>query len=159
MAQLVPFLWYTADADKAAAFYCSIFPDSRINRITPMPVDSPSGPPGSVVVVDFVLMGRPIQAMTAGRHHPFNDAISLMVECDDQAELDRYWNALIADGGQEIACGWCRDRWGVSWQITPRRLNALMSDPDIEVQKRVATAMMGMVKLDIAAIEAAAGGA
>ena len=158
MPQLIPFLWYARDADEAVAYYCSIFPDSRIERITPMPVDSPSGPPGSVVVVDFVLMGRPVQAMTAGAHHAFNDAVSMMVEVDDQAELDRYWNALIADGGREIACGWCKDRWGLSWQITPRRLNQLMADPDIEVQKRVATAMMTMIKLDIAAIEAAARG-
>ena len=156
MADLIPFLWYARDADKAADYYCSIFPDSRVERITPMPVDSPSGPPGSVVVVEFILMGRRIQAMTAGAHHEFNDAISLMVEVDDQTELDRYWEALIADGGREIACGWCKDRWGLSWQITPRRLNQLMADPDIEVQKRVAAAMMTMVKLDIAAIEVAA---
>ena len=156
--KLFPFLWYAKDAERAAAFYCSIFPDSRVERTTPMPIESPSGPPGSVVVVEFILFGQRMQAMTAGEHHPFNDAISLMVECEDQAEVDRYWNALTADGGQEVACGWCKDRWGVSWQITPRRLNELMSDPDIEVQKRVATAMMDMVRIDVAAIEAAARG-
>lgn len=158
MAQFYPFLWYTKDADKAAEFYCSIFPDSRVERVTPMPIETPSGPPGSVVVVDFTLFGQPIQAMTAGDHHPFNDAISLVVECDSQEEIDRYWNALVDDGGQEVACGWCKDRWGVSWQITPRRLNELMCDPDIEVQKRVGTAMLDMVKIDIAEIEAAARG-
>jgi len=158
MATMFPFLWYAKDADKAAEFYCSIFPDSGIQRITPMPIESPSGPPGSVVVVEFTLLGKPVQAMTAGEHHPFNDAISLMVECGDQAELDRYWDALVGNGGQEVACGWCKDRWGVSWQIVPRRLNALMADPDIEVQKRVATAMMQMVRIDLAAIEAAARG-
>lgn len=158
MTRLVPFLWYSRDAEKAAAFYCSLFPDSRVERVTPMEVESPSGPPGSVVVVEFTLMGQPVQAMTAGEHNPFNDAISMMVECDDQAEIDRYWDALIADGGKPIACGWCHDRWGVRWQITPRRLTDLMADPDIEVRKRVATAMMQMVKLDLAAIEAAARG-
>lgn len=156
--KLFPFLWYTNDADAAAAFYCSVFPDSRVERTTPMPIETPSGPPGSVVVVEFVLFGQRLQAMTAGEHHPFNDAISLMVECEDQAELDRYWDALVGNGGQEVACGWCKDRWGVSWQIVPRRLNELMSDPDIEVQKRVATAMMDMVRIDLAAIEAAARG-
>lgn len=158
MTQLVPFLWYTKDADKAAEFYCSIFPDSRVDRVTPMAIETPSGPPGSVIVVEFTLMGRPVQAMTAGEHHPFNDAISLMVECEDQAEIDRYWNALTADGGQEVVCGWCKDRWGVSWQITPRRLTELMADPDIEVRKRVSTAMMQMVKIDLAGLEAAARG-
>ncbi len=158
MATMFPFLWYAQDADKAAEFYCSIFPDSSIQRITPMPIESPSGPPGSVIVVEFTLFGQPVQAMTAGEHHPFNDAISLKVECGDQAELDRYWDALVGNGGQEVACGWCKDRWGVSWQIVPRRLNALMADPDIEVQKRVASAMMQMVRIDLAAIEAAARG-
>ena len=158
MPRLLPFLWYATDAEKAAEFYCSIFPDSHVDRVTPMAVETPSGPPGSVVTVEFTLVGQPVMAMTAGEHHPFNDAISLMVECDTQNEIDRYWNGLVADGGQEVACGWCKDRWGVSWQITPRRLNDLMADPDVEVRKRVATAMMQMVRLDLAAIEAAARG-
>jgi predicted 3-demethylubiquinone-9 3-methyltransferase (glyoxalase superfamily) len=158
MTRMFPFLWYAKDADKAAEFYCLVFPDSRVDRVTPMPIESSSGPPGSVIVVEFTLFGQLLQAMTAGEHHPFNDAVSLMVECEGQAEIDRYWNALTSDGGQEVACGWCNDRWGVRWQIVPKRLNDLMSDPDIEVQKRFASAMMKKVRIDLAAIEAAARG-
>jgi predicted 3-demethylubiquinone-9 3-methyltransferase (glyoxalase superfamily) len=120
-----------------------------------MQSESPSGPPGSVKVVDFVLLGQRFQAMTAGRHDEFNDAVSIMVECDDQAELDRYWNALLKGGGREVACGWLTDRWGLRWQITPRVMNEMMASKDRERSKRVTDAMMKMVKLDIAQLEAA----
>ena len=148
------FLWYEKDAEKAAAFYASIFPDSRVDRVTALPVDSPSGPAGSVKVVDFTLFGQCFTAMTAGPLDPFNHAISLVVQCDDQAEIDRYWSALL-EGGQVEQCGWLRDRWGVCWQIVPRVLADMMNDPDRAKAARAAKAMMGMVKLDVAALKKA----
>lgn len=155
--KIAPFLWYTHEAEEAAAFYVSLFRDSRIDRVTALPADSPSGPAGSVKVVEFTLFGQPFQAMSAGRHDPFNHAISFIVLCDDQAELDRYWDALLV-GGAADACGWLRDRYGVSWQITPRCLAELMNDPDIDKARRTAEAMMTMVKLDIAGLRAAHAG-
>jgi predicted 3-demethylubiquinone-9 3-methyltransferase (glyoxalase superfamily) len=154
-AKIFPFLWYAKEAEEAAAFYASIFPDSRVDRVTTMMSDSPSGPPGSVKVVDFTLFGQRFQAMTAGPHHDFNDAISMMVECDDQAELDRYWNALLAGGGKPQACGWLVDKFGLRWQIVPAVLEKMMADPDPARAKRASDAMMKMVKLDIATLEQA----
>jgi predicted 3-demethylubiquinone-9 3-methyltransferase (glyoxalase superfamily) len=129
-AKIFPHLWYAKQAEEAARFYASIFPRSSVDRVTPLMSESPSGPPGSVKVVDFTLFGQRFQAISAGPHHEFNDAISLVVLCGDQAELDRYWNALLADGGQTQACGWLIDRFGVRWQIVPAILDAMMSDPD-----------------------------
>ena len=120
--KIFPFLWYAKEAEAAAKFYASIFPDSRVDRVTVMQSESPSGPPGSVKVVDFTLFGQPFQAMTAGPHHEFNDAISMVVLCDDQAELDRYWTALLEGGGKEQACGWLNDKYGLRWQIVPARI-------------------------------------
>jgi predicted 3-demethylubiquinone-9 3-methyltransferase (glyoxalase superfamily) len=114
------FLWYATQAEEAARFYTSIFPDSRVNGVWALPAESPSGPAGSVKVVEFTLFGQPFQAMTAGPHHEFNDAISIVVTCEDQAELDRYWNALLQGGGKEQACGWLTDKFGLRWQIIPR---------------------------------------
>ena len=155
-SKIFPFLWYAKEAEEAARFYASIFPDSRVDRVTPMLSESPSGPPGSVKVVDFTLLGQRFQAMTAGPHHEFNDAISMFVLCDDQAELDRYWNALIEGGGKPQACGWLIDRFGLRWQIVPAILDELMRDKDPARSKRVTDAMLRMVKLDIAALEKAA---
>jgi predicted 3-demethylubiquinone-9 3-methyltransferase (glyoxalase superfamily) len=154
-AKIFTHLWYAKDADKAASFYASIFPDSRVERVWTLPTESPSGPEGAVRIVDFVLFGQRFQAMTAGPHHDFNDAISIVVSCDDQAELDRYWNALLEGGGKPQACGWLTDRYGVRWQIVPARLDELMMDPDLVRAKRVADAILKMVKLDIAALEQA----
>jgi predicted 3-demethylubiquinone-9 3-methyltransferase (glyoxalase superfamily) len=148
-------LWYAKDAEEAAGFYASIFPDSRVERVTALPSDSPSGPAGSVKVVDFTLFGQRFQSITAGPHHEFNDAISLVVSCDDQAELDRYWNALLEGGGKPTACGWLIDRYGVRWQIVPAMLDDLMADKDQARAKRVTDAMLNMVKLDIAALKKA----
>jgi len=153
--KITPFLWYSKEAEEAARFYTSIFPDSRITRVVSMPCESPSGPPGSVVVVDFVLFGQPFVAMSAGPLDPFNHAISFVVNCQDQAEVDRYWNALLANGGTAEQCGWLRDRYGLSWQIVPTVLFAMMADPDRDRARRASDAMMKMVKLDIAALEAA----
>lgn len=157
-AKIFPSLWYAKDAEEAAKFYASVFPESRIDRVTTMQSDSPSGPAGSVKVVDFTLFGQRFQSMTAGPHDDFNDAISLVVECEDQQELDRYWNALLEHGGKPQACGWIIDRWGVRFQIVPRILDELMSDPDVKKSRRVTDAMLEMVKLDVAALEKAARG-
>jgi len=151
-------LWYAQGAEEAAQFYCSIFPDSRVERVTPLLSESPSGPSGSVKVVDFTLLGQRFQAITAGPHHEFNDAISIVVLCDDQAELDRYWNALLENGGKPQACGWLIDRYGLRWQIVPARMDDMMSDQDPVRSRRVTDKMMRMVKLDIAALEAAYSG-
>ena len=153
--KIYPHLWYAKDADQAAAFYASIFPDSRVEGVWTLPTDSPSGPPGSVKVVNFVLFGQRFQAMTAGPHHDFNDAISIVVECDDQVELDRYWDALLQGGGQPQACGWLIDKYGVRWQIVPKRMNDFIADTDPVRGKRVADAMLKMVKLDSAELERA----
>jgi predicted 3-demethylubiquinone-9 3-methyltransferase (glyoxalase superfamily) len=155
MQKITPFLWYAAQAEEAAAFYASIFPDSRVKRVVAMQSESPSGPPGSVKVVDFELFGQSFTAMSAGPHHDFNDAISIVVSCDDQAELDRYWNALLQGGGATEACGWLKDRFGVSWQIVPRVLGEMMADPDKAKSKRASDAMLKMVKIDVAALKAA----
>lgn len=154
--KIFPNLWYAKEVEEAARFYVSIFPDSRIRRIRSLPADSPSGPAGSVKIVDFTLFGQRFQAFGAGRRDGFNDAISLVVECDDQAELDRYWDALLARGGQAQACGWLIDRFGVRWQIVPRRLEQLMLSRDPARAQRVAAAMLQMVKLDVAELENAA---
>lgn len=157
-AKIRTFLWYAREAEEAARFYASIFPDSRVDRVTAMQSESPSGPPGSVKVVDFTLFGQGFQAMTAGPHHDFNDAISLTVVCDDQAELDRYWNAFLEGGGKPQACGWLIDRWGVRWQIVPAILDEMMADRDPARSKRVTDAMMQMVKFDIATLQKASRG-
>jgi predicted 3-demethylubiquinone-9 3-methyltransferase (glyoxalase superfamily) len=148
-------LWYAKEAEAAAQFYASIFPDSRVDRVIALQSESPSGPPGSVKVVDFTLLGQRFQAITAGPHHEFNDAISIVVLCDDQAELDRYWDALLEGGGQPQACGWLIDKYGLRWQIVPTVLDEMMSDNDIARSRRVTDVMMKMVKLDIAALEKA----
>jgi predicted 3-demethylubiquinone-9 3-methyltransferase (glyoxalase superfamily) len=155
--KITPFLWYAKEAEEAAKLYTSIFPDSRITRIWTLASESPSGPPGSVKVVDFLLFGQSFTAMSAGPLDPFNHAISLVVSCDTQAELDRYWNALL-EGGQAEQCGWLRDRFGLAWQIVPKVLGDLMSDPDKAKAKRTADAMLSMVKFDIAALQAAHAG-
>ncbi len=155
MLKITPFLWYAKEAEEAAAFYVSIFPGSRIVRTATLQSDSPSGPPGSVKVVDFELSGQPFTAMTAGPLDPFNHAISFVVDCADQAELDRTWDALLQGGGSPEQCGWLRDRYGVCWQVVPTLLADLMAESDPATSKRVSDAMMTMVKIDIAALEAA----
>lgn len=148
-------LWYATEAEEAARFYASVFPDSRVDRVVALMSDTPSGPAGSVKVVDFSLLGQRFQAISAGPHHEFNDAVSIVVLCDGQAELDRYWHALLAGGGRPQACGWLIDRYGLRWQIVPARLDEMMGDADAARSKRVTDAMSTMVKLDIAALERA----
>lgn len=158
MSRIVPSLWYTDKAEEAAAFYASVLPRSSVESVTALPADSPSGPAGSVKVVRFTLLGQPFMAMSAGPLDDFNHAISLMVECDDQAEIDRLWAAL-SEGGRPEQCGWLRDRYGVCWQIVPAGLGAMMNDPDPARAKRVAEAMLGMVKFDIEGLRRAYDGA
>ena len=157
MASIQPFLWYNKEAEQAAKFYSGIFPDSHVDRVSALQTDSPSGPAGSVKVVEFTLMGQPFMAMSAGQMDSFNHAISLIVTCDTQDEIDHYWEALL-EGGAPEQCGWLRDKYGVSWQIAPKRVFELHADPDKARAKRVGDAMLKMVKLDIAALEAAANG-
>jgi predicted 3-demethylubiquinone-9 3-methyltransferase (glyoxalase superfamily) len=152
--KIVPHLWFAKEAEEAARFYASIFPDSRVDRVTPLLVDTPSGPAGSVAVVEFTLLGQPFMAISAGPLDPFNHAISFMVLCDNQQELDRYWNGLLA-GGHPEQCGWLRDKYGLSWQIVPTVLGEMMTDRDKAKAKRATEAMLQMVKLDIAGLKKA----
>ena len=154
MPKITPNLWYSEKAAEAAAFYASLLPDSRVDNVTSLPADSPSGPAGSVEIVEFTLLGRPFLAMSAGRFEPFNHAISFSIECDDQAEVDRLWSAL-SEGGQIEQCGWLKDRYGLSWQIVPKALGEMIRDPDRVSARRVAEAMLKMVKLDEAELRRA----
>jgi len=154
--KITPCLWFDGQAEEAAAFYVSLLPDSRIDSVFHSPVDTPSGPAGMALTVDFTLAGRPYLALNGGPQFKFTEAVSFQIHCDDQAEVDRLWSALTADGGSEVACGWLKDRWGLSWQIVPLRLTQLLMDPNPDRARRAMQAMMGMIKIDIAALEAAA---
>jgi predicted 3-demethylubiquinone-9 3-methyltransferase (glyoxalase superfamily) len=153
--KIVPFLWYSKEAEEAARFYTKLFPKSRLGRITKLQADSPSGPPGSVSVVEFTLFGRPFMAMSAGPHDPFNDAVSFYVHCDNQAEIDRYWDAILKNGGKPQACGWIMDKFGVRWQIVPVQMIKWMASKDKTKAKRVSEEMLRQVKFDLAKLEAA----
>lgn len=153
--KIVPHIWYTKEAEEAARFYVSVFPDSRVDRVTRLPAESPSGPPGSVVVVEFTLFGQSFMGLTAGPHHPLNDAISFLVNCDSQAEIDRYWNALLENGGKPQACGWIIDKYGVRWQIVWSAFGEMMADPDQAKARRLTQKMLKQIKIDIAELEAA----
>lgn len=154
-ARVFPFLWYAKNAEEAARFYASIFPNSRVNSVASLASESPSGPPESVKVVDFTLMGQRFQAMSAGKHDDFNDSISITVLCRNQKELDRYWKALLRGGGKPVACGWLIDRYGVRWQVVPEVLEAMMRDRNRTRSKRATDAMLTMVKFDIAKLKKA----
>jgi len=156
-AKIVPHLWFADKAIEAANFYTSLFPDSRVEEVTGTPADSPGGRAGSVQIVEFTLAGRPFMAMNAGPLDPFNHAISFIVNCDDQAEVDQLWDAL-GKGGTIEQCGWLKDRYGVSWQIVPTVLGEMMKDKDRERARRVMEAMLQMKKLDIAGLEKAYAG-
>ena len=157
MAKIVPHLWYTKEAVEAANFYASVFPDSRVDNVSQIPAETPSGPPGSVDIVEFTLCGQPFQAISAGPLDPFNHSVSDIVNCDSQEEIDRYWAAL-EDGGQPEQCGWIRDRYGLCWQIVPRGFEEMMKSGTPEQGKRVVEAMLKMVKFDIAELERAYAG-
>ena len=157
MSKIVPNLWYTDKAEEAAGFYVSLLPNSKVDSVTPLAADTPSGPAGSVKVVEFTLMGQPFMAISAGPLDPFNHAVSFAVLCDDQAEIDRLWAAL-SQGGKTEQCGWLRDRYGLCWQIVPTVLGEMMKDPDRARAKRVAEAMLKMTKLDIGVLKRAYNG-
>ena len=148
-------LWYNGDAEEAARFYASTFPDSSVDAVHRAPADYPSGKKGDVLTVQFTVLGISCLGLNGGPTFRHSEAFSFQVATKDQAETDRYWNAIIDNGGQASACGWCKDRWGLSWQITPVVLMEAIADPDPAVAKRVFEAMMTMVKIDIAGIEAA----
>ncbi|MFE7190583.1 VOC family protein [Kitasatospora sp. NPDC057541] len=148
MQQITPCLWYDDQAEEAARYYTSVVPNSRITGVTHYTEAGP-GTPGTVVTVAFELDGRPFVALNGGPVFPFTEAVSLQVHCDDQAEVDRLWAALLEGGGQESQCGWLKDRWGLSWQITPRILIDLIADPDREKAARVTRAMLTMRRIDI----------
>jgi predicted 3-demethylubiquinone-9 3-methyltransferase (glyoxalase superfamily) len=148
-------LWYDGTAEDAAKFYASTFPDSAVGAVCRAPADYPAGKKGDVLTVEFTVAGVSCIGLNGGPEFKHNEAFSFQIATDDQAETDRLWNAIVKNGGQESACGWCKDRWGLSWQITPRALTAGMADPDPAVNKRVFEAMMEMKKIDVAAIEVA----
>ena len=152
-------LWYDGTALEAAQFYAKTFPDSAVGAVHLAPADYPSGKKGDVLTVEFTVIGIPCLGLNGGSAFKHSEAFSFQIATDNQAETDRLWNALVSNGGQESQCGWCRDKWGISWQVTPRVLTAAITDPDPGVAKRAFEAMMTMVKIDIAKIEAARRGA
>lgn len=155
--KIIPCLWFDKQAEEAAKFYVSLLPDSRIDEVQTSPGDYPNGKAGDVILVEFTLAGSRYTALNGGPEFKFNEAISLQIDCEDQAEVDRLWDALSAVPESE-QCGWLKDRYGLSWQIVPRILTELLSDGSPEVKLRVFNAMMEMKKLDVAALKAAAEG-
>ena len=151
-------LWFNGDALDAANFYAQTFPDSAVSAVHHAPGDYPDGKQGDVLTVEFTVAGVACLGLNGGPHFQHSEAVSFQIATDDQAETDRLWHAIVGNGGQESACGWCKDRWGLSWQITPRVLTAAFTSPDRAVAKRAFDAMMTMSKIDIAAIEAAVRG-
>jgi predicted 3-demethylubiquinone-9 3-methyltransferase (glyoxalase superfamily) len=154
MLKITPFLWFDRQAEQAARFYVSVFPDSRIEQVSRYTSAGPL-PEGTAMVVDLVLQGQRLRFLNGGPDQKLSEAFSLMVECETQEEVDRYWNLLLADGGEENVCGWLKDRFGLSWQITPVQLGRMISDPDRERADQVMRAMFQMKKLDIKALEQA----
>lgn len=148
-------LWYDRDAEEAAQFYAKTFPDSSVGDVYYAPGDYPSGKKGNALTVEFTVLGIPCVGLNGGPAFKHNESFSFQVATNDQAETDRYWNAIVNNGGEESECGWCRDKWGISWQITPVALLEAISDPDPAAAKRAFDAMMTMRKIDIGAIEAA----
>jgi 2-polyprenyl-6-hydroxyphenyl methylase/3-demethylubiquinone-9 3-methyltransferase len=148
-------LWYDKDAEEAARFYSDTFPDSSVVAVHKAPGDFPDGKEGDVLTVDFTVLGVPCIGLNGGPMFKHSEAFSFQIATKDQEETDRYWNAIVGNGGEESMCGWCKDKWGLSWQITPTALTEGVTDPDPAVAKRVFEAMMTMKKIDIAAVEAA----
>ena len=147
-------LWYNRDAEEAAKFYAATFPDSSVGKIHTAPGDYPDGKQGDTLVVEFVVVGIPCIGLNGGPQFPHTEAFSFQIQTEDQAETDRYWNAIVGNGGAESECGWCKDKWGLNWQITPRTLNEAMAAGGAEA-KRAFDAMMTMKKIDVARIDAA----
>lgn len=159
MQKIVPCLWYDGDAEEAAAFYVTLFPDARIDNVVRSPADNPSMDKGGVLVVEFTLAGQKYTGLNGGPQFQFTEAVSFQVHCEDQAEVDRLWDAIESNGGKPSQCGWISDRWGLSWQITPRILLEMIASEDRAAAERAMQAMLGMVKLDIAQLQKAYDGA
>jgi len=155
MSKITPCLWFDGVAEEAANLYVSLLPDSRIDRVNRAPADNPSTPAGAVLMVEFTLAGQPFLGLNGGPQFKFTEAVSFTIACEDQAEIDRLWDALTADGGKPVQCGWLKDRFGLSWQIVPKAMGKLMAGDDPAGAKRAMEAMMKMVKLDIAELERA----
>jgi predicted 3-demethylubiquinone-9 3-methyltransferase (glyoxalase superfamily) len=155
MPQITPNLWFDTQGEEAAEFYVSVFPNSKITNITYY-TDAGPGPVGAPLTVDFVLDGQDFTAINGGPAFTFDEAMSLLINCADQEEVDYYWEKLTADGGEESMCGWCKDKYGVSWQVVPSQLNELVNDPDAQRRERGMRAMLQMKKIDVAALVAAA---
>jgi predicted 3-demethylubiquinone-9 3-methyltransferase (glyoxalase superfamily) len=155
MAKITPCLWFDGKAEEAAELYVSLLPDSRIDSVMRSPADTPSGPAGMPLLVEFTLAGQQFQGLNGGPEFQFSEAVSFVIDCEDQAEVDRLWEALTAGGGEPSMCGWLKDRFGVSWQIVPRELNELMQDPDPERARRATEAMLQMRKIDVAELRRA----
>ena len=156
MAKLFPCLWFDGNAEEAAGFYVTLLPGSHVDKVWRAPAETPSGPAGMVLTVDFTLAGQRFQGLNGGPDFRFNEAVSFVIDCDDQAEVDRLWDALTASGGEPGPCGWLKDRFGLSWQIMPRRLDELLNDPDSERARRAMEAMLKMGKIEVAELEDAA---
>ena len=155
--KIAPCLWFNKNAEEAARFYAATFPDSRVIAVHQSPADYPGGKAGDVLTVDFTVLGQQFLGLNGGPEFTFDEAVSFQVFTDTQEETDRYWNAIVRNGGQESECGWCKDKFGLSWQIVPRVLIEAVNDPDTAAAKRAMDAMMTMKKIDIARIEAARG--
>jgi predicted 3-demethylubiquinone-9 3-methyltransferase (glyoxalase superfamily) len=159
MSKITPCLWFDGQAEDAANFYVTLLPDSRVDKVQRAPADYPSGSAGDVLVVEFTLAGQSFMGLNGGPEFHFTEAVSFSIQCEDQAEVDRLWETLTADGGQPVQCSWLKDKFGLSWQIVPKRLPELLGDPDPARAKRAFEAMMTMVKIDVAELERAADGA
>ena len=147
--KLYPCLWFDGNAEEAATFYTALLPDSRIDKVWRSPADTPSGPEGMVLLVDFTLASQQLQGLNGGDDFKFNEAVSFVIECDDQAEVDRLWEALTANGGEPGPCGWLKDRYGLSWQIVPKELNEMLDSSDADAARRAMEAMLEMGKLEV----------
>jgi predicted 3-demethylubiquinone-9 3-methyltransferase (glyoxalase superfamily) len=156
MGKVFPCLWFDGNAEEAASFYVSLLPDSHIDKVWRSPAETPSGPAGTVLTVDFTVAGQQVQGLNGGPEFRFTEAVSFVIDCADQAEVDRLWEALTANGGEPGPCGWLKDRFGLSWQIVPRRLDELINDPDPERARRAMEAMLTMGKIEVAELERAA---
>ena len=154
MRTLFPCLWFDGKAEEAADFYATLLPDSHVDKVWRSPAETPAGPPGIVLTVDFTVAGQRFQGLNGGPDFTFNEAVSFVISCDDQAEVDRLWDALTANGGEPGPCGWLKDRFGLSWQIVPRRLDELLDDPDPGRARRAMEAMLQMGKIEVAALGA-----
>ena len=155
MSKISPCIWYVNEAEEAAKFYCSLLPNSSVDRVQRSPIDNPSCKASDVLVVSFTLAGQSFIGLNGGSPATFGHAVSFTVHCDDQAETDRLWDALLANGGKPQQCGWLNDRWGVPWQIVPKGFTEMVASDNLEGSKRAMTAMMGMIKLDMAALQKA----